>query len=214
MKVDGERKRVAASLEKDIVFGHLKPRERLVEQDLMDRFEARRHIVRAALESLEQKGLVERRANKGAAVRDLSLHEIDELYFMRELLHRAAAEQTPLPLPGDVLAELRQIQAKHDAAIQKNDLTDAFHQNESFHIVLNHACGNSVLEEALNLYNERTNLVRSVAFRSIKSLRRSSDEHYGIIDAGAKADRAAFVDAVVKHILGAKASFLASNAAK
>ena len=57
-----ERERIAAALEEDIVFGWLKPRERLVEQDIMDRLEARRHVVRTALEILENKGLVERGA--------------------------------------------------------------------------------------------------------------------------------------------------------
>ena len=120
MKAESERERVATALEEDIVFGRLKPRERLVEQDIMDRFETRRHVARAALEALESRGLVERRANRGAAVRDLSEREISELYFMRELLHRAAAEQTPLPISEDILAELRTVQARHDVPLSYN----------------------------------------------------------------------------------------------
>ena len=212
MKAESERERVATALEEDIVFGRLKPRERLVEQDIMDRFETRRHVARAALEALESRGLVERRANRGAAVRDLSEREISELYFMRELLHRAAAEQTPLPISEDILAELRTVQARHDAAIREEKLSEAFHQNEHFHAALNRACGNRILEEALSVYNERTNLVRSFAFRSIESLRRSAREHHNIIDAGATNDRAAFVSAILAHVLGAKQSFLASQA--
>lgn len=211
MKAENERERVATALEKDIVFGRLKPRERLVEQDIMERLETRRHIVRTALEILENRGLVERRANRGATVRDLSQREIEELYFMRELLHRAAAEQTPLPLSTSVMAEMMQIQSDHDAAINKGDLSETFHQNERFHAILNGACGNSALEEALNLYNERTNLVRSFAFRSIENLQRSAKEHRDIISAGALTDRNTFVEAILNHILGAKTSYLGSK---
>ena len=90
-------------------------------------------------------------------------------------------------------------------------LSEAFRQNENFHVVLNRACGNSVLEEALNFCNERTNLVRSFAFRSIESLQRSAKEHHGILEAGALSDRNVFVEAILKHILGAKTSYLKTN---
>jgi DNA-binding GntR family transcriptional regulator len=207
MRAESERERVAAALEEDIVFGRLKPRERLVEQDIMDRLHTRRHVVRTALEILESKGLVERRANRGAAVRDLCQREVEELYFMRELLHRAAAEQTPLPLGEVMLSKLRQVQTDHDAAVAAGDLSEAFRHNERFHLLLNRACGNQVLEEALNIYNERTNLVRSFAFRSQASLQRSADEHHRILQASARADRQAFVDAILQHFLGVKASY-------
>ena len=61
MKAMSERERFAAALEEDIVFGRLKPGERLVEQDIMDRLQIRRHVVRTALEIFENKGFVERR---------------------------------------------------------------------------------------------------------------------------------------------------------
>lgn len=207
MRAESERERVAAALEEDIVFGRLKPRERLVEQDIMDRLDTRRHVVRTALEILEARGLVERRANRGAMVRDLCQRDVDELYFMRELLHRAAAEQTPLPLSAATLSQLRQIQAQHDSAVQAGNLSEAFRHNERFHLALNAACGNRVLEEALNIYNERTNLVRSFAFRSLDSLQRSAEEHHRIL-AAAQSGQGAFAEAMLQHILGAKDSYM------
>ena len=44
MKAMSERERFAAALEEDIVFGRLKSRKRLVEQDIMDRLQIRRRI--------------------------------------------------------------------------------------------------------------------------------------------------------------------------
>lgn len=208
MKADIERDRVTSALQQDIVFGRLKPRERLVEQEIMERLETRRHIVRAAFEALEAKGLVARRANRGAVVRDLSATEIKELYFMRALLHRAAAQTTPLPLPRAVLDALGQIQSAHESAIDRGDLTEVFQQNERFHAVLNHACANSVLEEALNHYNARTDLIRSFAFRSIQGLRQSAAQHRMIIKAGAQTHQDDFVQAILDHILGARNSYL------
>lgn len=210
MKAGSERERVAAALEEDIVFGRLKPRERLVEQDIMDRLETRRHIVRAALELLENRGLVERKANRGAAVRDLCRRDVAELYFMREMLHKAAAEQTALPLAPDIVAALSEIQAKHDAAVADGDVSKAFYQNEDFHALLNKCCDNRVLEDALNYYNERTNLIRSFAFRSRHSLQRSAKEHHQIIEAGASGNQQAYSEAILQHVMGAKAAYLQS----
>ncbi len=57
------------TLEEDIVFGRLHPRERLTEDALMARFGLKRHVVRQALAELELMGVVERKRNVGAVVR-------------------------------------------------------------------------------------------------------------------------------------------------
>ena len=72
-------------LEEDIIFGRLRPRERLVEDDIMKRFGVKRHVVRQALMRLESMGLVTRAPNKGALVRDFSLHELDQIYGIDEI---------------------------------------------------------------------------------------------------------------------------------
>lgn len=74
---------------------------------------------------------------------------------MRKLLHRAAAEITPLPLASGALDELTKIQSAHDSAIQDEDPPEVFQQNERFHTALINACDNRVLEEALNHCNKR-----------------------------------------------------------
>src|SRR5579862_1938340 len=60
---------VVSKLEEDVILGRLHPRERLVEDDLMARFGAKRHVVRQALVALERTGVVERIPNRGARVR-------------------------------------------------------------------------------------------------------------------------------------------------
>ena len=52
---------VVRSLQQDIVFGRLKPRERLLEEEMSARFAVGRHVVRAVLEELDRAGLVVRR---------------------------------------------------------------------------------------------------------------------------------------------------------
>src|SRR5471030_3535380 len=108
---------ISASLEEDIVLGRLQPRERLVEQDLADRFATHRAAVRQALFSLEKKGLIERVPNRGAVVRDLSPDDVRQIYAVREELESMAARIIPLPVPASEIQRLEAIQKVHSRAV-------------------------------------------------------------------------------------------------
>jgi Mn-dependent DtxR family transcriptional regulator len=54
------------------------------------------------LTELELMGMVTRRPNRGAAVRDFTTVEVEQIYFVRELLERAAVEVMPLPAAAEV----------------------------------------------------------------------------------------------------------------
>ncbi len=83
--------KLVGQLEEDIVLGYLNPRERLIEDVLIERFGAKRHAVREALARLERLGLVERQPNRGAIVRALSPADVKDIYGVREILELAAA---------------------------------------------------------------------------------------------------------------------------
>src|SRR5277367_5929443 len=73
---------VVSKLEEDVILGRLHPRERLVEDDLMARLGAKRHVVRQALAELERMGVVERIPNRGARVRAYDTKEVQQLYVL------------------------------------------------------------------------------------------------------------------------------------
>ena len=84
---------VVASLQEDIVLGRLAPGARLVEEELAERFQTKRHVLRDAFVDLERFGLIERRPNRGASVRQLTLEDVNRIYAVREILERAAAAE-------------------------------------------------------------------------------------------------------------------------
>src|SRR5271167_4424522 len=108
---------IATSLEEDIVLGRRHPRERLVEQDLCDRFDTHRGDVRFALFELEKKGLIDRIPNRGAMVRDLTPKEVTEIYAVREELEVMAVRILPFPVAAGDIAKLAELQKKHSAAV-------------------------------------------------------------------------------------------------
>jgi DNA-binding GntR family transcriptional regulator len=71
--------RVAKEIEEAILSGQFKPRERLVEMDLISRFGISRTVIREALKRLEAKGLVGSTPYRGVVVADLTVEEIEEI---------------------------------------------------------------------------------------------------------------------------------------
>jgi DNA-binding GntR family transcriptional regulator len=82
---------VTEALRIDIVSGAYTPRERLPEVELATRYSASRASVRSALMELEREGLVERRPNRGAQVRAISLEEAIEITEVRMVLEGLCA---------------------------------------------------------------------------------------------------------------------------
>jgi DNA-binding GntR family transcriptional regulator len=200
---------VVRALEFDILFGRLKPRERLVEDMLIGRFDAKRHVVRQALAELERMGIVVRLPNRGAAVRDFTAREVEEIYELRELLQRRAAERMPLPAQPRQIACLKQIQRQHDAAVADGDLRRVDQVNDEFHRVFFAACGNQHLADAIAHYAQLSRAMRVYPMADPSSLSQLRSEHWAMIRALETGNRAALRKLVVQHMQLSKAAYLA-----
>jgi DNA-binding GntR family transcriptional regulator len=94
---------LADALRERIMGGDLGPGERLIERDLVERYDVGRGTVRAALQRLEHDGLVTVETHRGAFVRQLDKQSLRELFELRTALelesaHRAlAANDGKLP---------------------------------------------------------------------------------------------------------------------
>jgi len=83
---------IIQEIEYSIMVGEFRPKQKLVETDLMQYFSAGRGVVRDSLKILADRGLVVRNENKGATVIELSAKEIRDLYFLRSHLEGIGAE--------------------------------------------------------------------------------------------------------------------------
>lgn len=202
--------RVVRDLEEDIIFARILPRERLVEDTLMARFGAKRHVVRRALTELERMGIVRRTPNKGAAVRDFSIDEVEQIYEMRALLHERAARRMALPANADLVATLSSIHERHVAAAKAGQLRSVYHLNNAFHDTLFGACGNPYLAETITHYAWLAHAIRSYRMGDPALLAQAQAEHAAMIDALRAGDREALVRLCVAHIQPAKTTYLAT----
>jgi DNA-binding GntR family transcriptional regulator len=200
---------VVRTLEADIIFGRLKPRERLVEDMLMERLGVTRHLVRQALAELERLGIVMRERNKGCAVRYFPPAEVEHIYELREVLQAHAARRIPLPAPRALIEALERVHAQHSRAVDKGELGAVYRLNNEFHNTLFAACGNPQLVEAIAHYAWLAHAIRSYRIADPRLLRQARDEHGAMIEALQRSDRDALVRLAVEHIQPSKDAYLA-----
>lgn len=203
---------IAATLEEDIIFGRLHPRERLIEEDLMQRFGIKRYVVREVLAALDRMGLIERRRNVGALVRSFTTTEVAELYAVRTLLETEAARLIPLPIPPASLARLVAIQEQHDEAVLASSPPRVFRANLAFHRALFELTGNETLQRAIAEYARQTHPIRFSALVAADYRERARSEHWRMIDALRAGDRETLVALCAEHLLPSRDAYLAAHA--
>ncbi|VCU71450.1 HTH-type transcriptional repressor CsiR [Pigmentiphaga humi] len=198
-------------LEEDIVLGRLRPHQELVEDVLMQRFDIKRHLARAAILDLTAKGLVVKPRNKSARVKDYSPEEVHWIYDVRITLCRRAVETMPLPGTPELLRELRDVHAAHGAAVAERRLRDVRLHNDSFHDLVFGACGNPYLIADIERYNRLSDPIRSTGISRPEWLARAVAEHAAMVDAIERGDRAELSRLVVEHMLPVRDAWLAAR---
>jgi DNA-binding GntR family transcriptional regulator len=193
--------RLVEQLEADIIFGRLRPHQELLEDALMQRFGAKRHVVRAAIQELVARRIVVKPRSKSARVKDFSAREVHEIYHMRALLQREAAMIMPLPVDPALLAPLKETHVKYVAAASVGADPLLIHQlNDQFHSQLFALCGNTTLCAAITFYTEASNPIRSYGITDKVWLNRAIAEHAAMINAIEQCDRTTLARLVVDHM--------------
>lgn len=205
---------VTHDLELEIVLGRIRPRERLVEDELMAKFRAKRHVVRSALNELEQRGLIERRQNKGARVREYTRDEVKALYEFRAELHRLAISKINLPLDDETVARMADLADAHEAACADGRLADVIEHNNAFHDCLFDRCGNPFLATTIRQVGAAANSIRSYRIADPNLLKQAASEHRAMIEAARVGDREELDRLVERHILPSRNLYLKDQASQ
>jgi len=199
---------ITTNLEEDIVLGRRHPRERLVEQDLCDRFNTHRGDVRLALFELEKKGIVQRIPNRGAIVRDLSPKEVLEIYAVREEVEVMAARILPLPVAASALSKLEKLQEQHSAAIDHDDMLTVFYTNLHFHQTLFGLCGNACLIGTIRQLEQKVYGIRFYANAFPRALDHARCDHIEMIKALRAARREDLIELTRQHLKASPQAYI------
>ena len=198
---------VYQKLEREIILGHLKPRERLLEAELCRRLGVSRTLLREAFRRLEGVGLVTLQPNRGVVVRDFTLQEVEDVYYLRTALERAA-----IPLivarvrPADLRA-LRELQREFERACRTADMGGMILSNLAFHRRLSQISGNPFLYKSLEISHLHTQQIRYLAWLDAARVQTSIRGHRQIVAALARRSAAAYEQAVLTHLAGGKGDY-------
>lgn len=139
-------------LRDEILSGDLAPGQRLVEEQIRQRFAISRAPLREALRTLANQGLVEHLPRRGTRVTELSAEDVDQLFALRSLLERHAIETTfPLDRTDDEdpLLEVRRHLDEMRRADQAGDDLAKDDAHRAFHAAVVALAGNRQLDLAL-----------------------------------------------------------------
>ncbi|GAB3705267.1 GntR family transcriptional regulator [Nocardiopsis oceani] len=195
-----DAERVASRLRQAIVAGDFAPRQRLVETDLIEMFDASRGAVRAALATLTVEGLVEKIRNRGARVRAVDLDEALEIVEVRAALESMCAARAAMRVDEVGMARLRSIGEVMREAVDASDGEAYSQANRDLHQAVLDISGAKVAPDVvqrLRAQNVRYRIrLASQPHRPATSL----PEHLEIVEAVCAQEPERAADAMRAHL--------------
>jgi DNA-binding GntR family transcriptional regulator len=200
--------RAHAHLERAILIGELKPRERLVESDLAERLGLSRTPIREALRRLEERGLVRTLPHRGAVVADLSPQEAESIYAVRVCLEILATRLAAAAGTARHLDRIAGLEAACARSASDGDLLALMAANDRFHDAIYAAAGNPCLLELIQQLRQRVSLIRFSAWSHPDRIGRSLAEHRQIVALLRARDMTRMAGLIRKHLRVAKEASL------
>jgi len=199
--------RIVKELESDILSGHIKPRERLIEMDLISRFGVSRTVIREVLKNLESKGIVKATPYRGVMVADLTMEEIEEIYFLRIELEKIAARLVLKHITGKEINHLKVFLKEVERHLREKT-PQMIEADSEFHRMIFKACHNRYLYEVIDYLRTRAHIVRYNAWSIPHRIEQSILEHRKMIKAIENRDLSQLEKLGVKHLTFSKNSYM------
>ncbi|MFQ5857212.1 MAG: GntR family transcriptional regulator [Anaerolineae bacterium] len=184
-------------LREAILRGHLKPGQRLDQNEIAEALNVSRSPVRDALRTLAVENLVELYPHRGAVVAELSPEELEEIYFIRGVLEGMAARLGAPKMDEDRIATVQTILEEME---KTSDLDRWLELNRRFHHTIYQVANRPRLLSIIeNLRNTSAPYIRQfIAFSEHMAEARVS--HRRIFEACANRDGLLAQEETQKHL--------------
>jgi DNA-binding GntR family transcriptional regulator len=173
---------IVATLKERIIHWQYPPEHRLTEAELCQKFGVSRSPVREALRTLATDGFVKKMPNRGYAVKQHNLREIEELYEVRLALELFVVEclaKRGTPKNDDIDALKRTWTSLLNGSSKKDE--ELARLDTLFHETLAQAAGNKSLLRQLRAINERLLLFRMLDFGKAHRVESTCHQHLEIL---------------------------------
>jgi DNA-binding GntR family transcriptional regulator len=199
--------RVTKEIEEAILSGQFKPRERLIEMDLITKFGVSRTVIREALKKLEAKGLIRTTPYRGAMVADLTVEEVEEIYFVRAELERIAARLVLKHITEKEIQELKRLSKEVERNLRKKT-HQMIEKDSEFHRTLFKISRNRYLSEMIDFLRTKAHIVRFNAWSLPHRIEQSIIEHREMMKAIEDRNLNQLEKLIVKHLTFSKESYM------
>lgn len=174
-----------------ILSGRFKPGEHLVLEDLADEMGTSRTPLREAIRRLQTEGLVEFTPHRGAAVTELSVEELIELYHIRSVLDGLAARLAAENLSEKDLRRLEDITVRSEKRLNPLNPEGFEDFNRDFHEIIYHGANAPRLYEMIASLYAQARRHRHLSLLSPGRISEILSEHRKILNALIARDAAA-----------------------
>ena len=132
------------TLRESILRGHLRPEQRLSENQLANAMGVSRTPIRQAIHMLETEGLVTTRRHQ-VTVRGFELEALEEVYLIRRALEGLATELAAINMTDEELAELDEVVELMEFYLARGNLASLQQTTREFHQRVYDASRNAML---------------------------------------------------------------------
>lgn len=174
------------SMLKEMIANHrFKPGARINIEQLTKEMGTSRTPVWEAVHRLIQEGLLTNIPNRGVFMVELTPRTALELYTVREVLEGLAARLAVQNIDDKVIRKMKKCLDEQYKVVRRKDLVGYSRLDFDFHAMVYEACGNSILQEMLEMIKGK---MRPIAMHIDLVLPQLYEEHLQILEALAERD--------------------------
>lgn len=198
-------RQIANVIRSDILFGRLKPGERVSQQLLCERYGTSRMPVRDALRQLTYEGFLVGDGSRHTIVASFSRSDLEDIYLIEGMLHALAAGRVAARGDKDQIAEIVGYHERMLAARQQPERMAEL--NYAFHRRINQMAESPKLLAVLRTHS--LSIPKDYIARFPHWAERANEQHADIV-AAITAGRAATAERLMKqHVIDAGADLIA-----
>ena len=197
------RYKVFKYIKAQIINGHYKPGESLVESKMADELSVSRTPIREAIRLLELEGLVDITPNKGAVVLGISRKDVEDIYAIRCLVEGLAARWAAERMSAIDKKEMQKIIDLMDFYSEKVDLDELAELDNRFHHIIYEASGSKILNLTLGNLHQYVQIARLESLKVPHRLDCTLAEHHAVLNAFLEGNPKKAEAALAEHVRNA-----------
>ena len=203
--IEDSRRTLAAQVQERIreaiLKQTLKAGERIDQNKLAEELQVSMAPIREALKGLEAEGLVMIQPRRGAFVVEVSITDMDKLYFTRGLIEGEAIYHAVPHLTDADFAELQAMTSAMRRATEINDISTYIALNRRFHNHIYTVLDNPHLIQVIQTLWERSELYRFRYMFVTRDHDRIHQEHDDILGACRQRNQTLAKERAIQHIM-------------